>query len=105
MVAIPVDAILRLLPKLLDLIDQQIIVDVGSTKETILSSIKDHPKRPRFIASHPMAGTEFSGPEAALPDLFDHKCAVICEIEKCNPLAQELAKSLYKTLGMKLIPF
>ena len=101
--AIPVDAILNLLPQVMDLIDEQIVMDVGSTKEYILQQVANHPKRDQFIASHPMAGTEHSGPEAAIPNLFDHKCTVICEVEKSSLYAHLVAKQLYQTLNMKII--
>ena len=67
---VPVDAIMVLLPKLLDIATDQVIIDMGSTKSNILNLIKDHPNRGRYVAAHPMAGTEYSGPEAAIPNLF-----------------------------------
>ena len=102
-IAIPVDAIVALLPKLMDLIEDQIVLEVGSTKEKILQQVANHPKRAQLVASHPMAGTEFSGPEAAVPNLFDHKYSVICEVEKTNSYALQIAKQVYQTLKMKLI--
>ncbi|MFK8102837.1 MAG: prephenate dehydrogenase [Saprospiraceae bacterium] len=101
--AIPVDAMLKLLPQVMDLVDQQTVMDVGSTKVAILQQIAHHPKRAQFVASHPMAGTECSGPESALPNLFDHKCTVICEVEKSSTKAHRLIKQLYQTLQMRLI--
>src|SRR5690606_39251714 len=62
----PVDVIMQLAPVILDQIDQQVVIDMGSTKINILQQIADHPKRGRYIAAHPMAGTEYSGPEAAI---------------------------------------
>ena len=70
----PVDAMLKLLPNILDKIDDhQVVMDVGSTKKRLLDVVRHHPRRSRFVATHPMAGTEYSGPEAAVPNLFDHK--------------------------------
>ncbi|MEM1215320.1 MAG: prephenate dehydrogenase [Bacteroidota bacterium] len=101
--AIPVDAMLVVLPKLLDLVDRQVIMDVGSTKLRLLNAILDHPKRGRFVATHPMAGTEYSGPEAAIPNLFDHKCSVICDEEDSDPDALEQVQNLYASIPMRLV--
>src|SRR3954447_19243902 len=60
--AIPVHAVIALLPQVLDQVTNQVVIDVGSTKESILAAVKDHPKRSRFVATHPMWGTEYSGP-------------------------------------------
>ncbi len=80
--SIPVDAIVQLLPGILDKInDRQAVIDFGSTKGSICAAVKDHPKRSRFIAAHPIAGTEYSGPEAAFPGLFEKKSMLICERE------------------------
>ncbi|TAN01512.1 MAG: prephenate dehydrogenase/arogenate dehydrogenase family protein, partial [Chitinophagaceae bacterium] len=81
--SIPVDALKEMLPHVLDSInDKQVVIDVGSTKEGFLQVIKGHPKRNRFVATHPMAGTEYSGPEAAVKDLFKGKSTVFCDIEE-----------------------
>ncbi|MCB0704068.1 MAG: prephenate dehydrogenase [Saprospiraceae bacterium] len=101
--AVPVDAILKLLPQVLDLVDQQTVVDVGSTKEQILNLVDQHPNRGRFVATHPMAGTEYSGVEAAIPNLFDHKHTVICEVEKSEPDAQEKVADMYRSIPMKMV--
>ncbi|MBK9491634.1 MAG: prephenate dehydrogenase/arogenate dehydrogenase family protein [Haliscomenobacter sp.] len=70
-VATPVDSMTRVLPLVLDKINEkQVVIDVGSTKTLILEAVQDHPMRRRFVATHPMAGTEYSGPEAAVPKLF-----------------------------------
>ncbi len=100
--AVPVDVILELLPKVLDLIDSQVVIDVGSTKGCILEHIKDYPKRSRFVATHPMAGTEHSGIEAAIPNLFRDKYTVICEAEKSAKTAVGTVEKLYSVLGMKI---
>jgi prephenate dehydrogenase len=102
-VATPVDAMLSLLPKVLDLTDQQVIIDVGSTKGQLLHRIKDHPKRSRFVPTHPMAGTENSGPEAAIPNLFDHKYTVLVAPEDSDPDAVELVKQMYRSIPMGLV--
>merc|ERR1712173_427591 len=89
-VAIPVDATLEVLPKVLDLVsDEAIVFDVGSTKEDICLKVKNHPKRRNFLAVHPIAGTEFSGPEAALHNLYHKKTNIICEVEETAFKLQE----------------
>ena len=77
--SIPVDAMLQILPKVLDLVDDQVVIDVGSTKMELMKSVENHPKRKQYIGTHPMAGTEYSGPEAAIPNLFSKKTTVICD--------------------------
>lgn len=101
--ATPVDAMLTLLPKVLDLVDQQVVIDVGSTKAQLLQAMDQHPKRGRYVATHPMAGTEFSGPEAALPNLFDHKCAVLIDANRSDHDAVQLARHLYDSIPMSIV--
>lgn len=101
-VAIPINRILELLPSLLDQVrDDQVIVDTGSTKLSICSLVSDHPKRSRFVAAHPLAGTEHSGPNAALMDLFKGKKNIICEKTKSDPEALKQAVRLFEFLGME----
>ena len=100
--ATPVDSMLKLLPVVLDLIDNQVLMDVGSTKEQLLESIAHHPKRANFIATHPMAGTEYSGIEAAVPNLFDNKYTVFCESEKSSEAAVKMATDLYESIPMNI---
>lgn len=102
--AVPVDALKEMLPDVLNAINgKQVVIDVGSTKEGFLKIIKDHPKRNRFVATHPMAGTEYSGPEAAVKDLFIGKCTVFCDIEESDQDAVELVKRMYNDLGMRIV--
>lgn len=102
-VAIPVDVTIPMMLKIMDLItDQQIVVDAGSTKQALCEALAAHPKRSRFVASHPMWGTEYSGPEAAVREAFSGRTCVICEKEKSNPDAVAKVEDLYRTLGMKL---
>lgn len=101
--AVPVDAIEVLLPQIMDLVTDQVVMDAGSIKEAVLESIKDHPKRGRFVATHPMWGTEYSGPEAAVKGAFVNKATVICNKENCDADALELAEKVYQTLGMQLV--
>jgi prephenate dehydrogenase len=101
--AVPVDSASSLLPKILDKVDRQVVMDVGSTKEGILESVKGHPSRRRFVATHPMWGTEYSGPEAAVHGAFADKATVICNREESERDALDLVEKLYRQLGMHLI--
>ena len=101
--AIPVNAAEKLLPSLLDQVYQQVLMDVGSTKEGLLKSVEDHPKRGRFVATHPMWGTENSGPTAAITGAFKDKATVICNREENDTDALELIEKLYAALGMHLV--
>ncbi len=101
--ATPVNAVKELLPVVLDQVEQQVVIDVGSTKEGILEVVRDHPKRGRFVATHPMWGTEYSGPEAAVKNAFVQKATVICNGEESDTDALELVERIYKELGMHLV--
>lgn len=99
----PVDAIMKLAPEILDKIDNQVVIDMGSTKINILQHIANHPKRGRYVAAHPMAGTEYSGPEAAVAGLFKDKNMVYVEAFKADEDAFDLADLLTEHLEMKSI--
>jgi prephenate dehydrogenase len=102
-VSVPVDTAIVLLPKVLDLVPNSAIVfDVGSTKVPICEAVANHPKRRNFIATHPIAGTEFSGPSAAIKGLFSGKTNIICEVEKTTFKLQEKALWLFKAIGMRI---
>lgn len=101
--AIPVDAIVKLLPGLLDKIDKQVVVDMGSTKEQLIAVSKDHPKRGRLVATHPMWGTEYSGPEAAVQGAFENKAVIICNAGESDNDALEWTKNMYLKIGMHLL--
>ncbi|HEU4469581.1 MAG TPA: prephenate dehydrogenase [Flavisolibacter sp.] len=101
--AMPVHAILRMLPAVLDRVSTQVVMDVGSTKQNILSAIENHRSRGRFVATHPMWGTEFSGPDAAVRGAFVNKAAVICNREGSGADAVALVEMLYKKLGMHIV--
>ena len=101
--AIPVDATVNELPKILDLVpDHCLVMDVGSTKGDICKSVENHPKRRNFLAAHPIAGTEFSGPKAAIRHLYRNKANIICEVEKTAFKLQEFALKLFADLGMRI---
>jgi len=100
----PVDHLSRLVPDLLDRIGStQVVMDVGSTKQAVLEAVAGHPRRDRFVATHPMAGTEFSGPRAAVGGLFEGKCCVLCDTGHSAPDALEKVQNLYAALGMRLV--
>ena len=102
-VAIAVDAARRVLSEVLELIKPEAVVaDMGSTKAGLCASIEKHSKRSQFVATHPIAGTENTGPEAAVQDLFKDKIAIICEKEKSDEQALALVEYLYKQLQMTI---
>ena len=102
-ISIPVDATVKLLPSILDKIPETgLVVDAGSTKEAICKVVENHPKRRNFLAMHPIAGTEHSGPSAAIPNLFVGKTNIVCEVEKTTFKLQEKALELFKSIGMRI---
>ncbi len=103
-VAIPVDATIPAMKQIMDLVtNKQIVVDAGSTKNALCLSLANHPNRKRFVATHPMWGTEYSGPEAAVHNAFAGRACVITEKEKSDATAVEVVEKIYKTLGMHII--
>lgn len=95
--ATPVNAILKLLPQVLDMIsEKKIVIDLGSTKELICSLVHHHSKRGRFVAGHPIAGTEYSGPQAAFAKLLPGKQMILCERERSDVDALEMVENLFK---------
>lgn len=102
--AVPVNAIIQLLPTVLSLISSDtIVIDMGSTKAEIASLISTHAKREQVVMAHPMAGTEFSGPEAAISNLFQRKAAIICDRHLSSQHAIMVAEKLFKSLFMRII--
>jgi len=103
-ISIPVDSARKILPKILDIsAEKQVIMDVGSTKDGIVKSVKNHPLRNRYVATHPMWGTENSGPKSAQRDAFTGKVSVICNKEESSKYAIEIVEKIYKTLDMNII--
>jgi prephenate dehydrogenase len=103
-VSIPVDTTIPTMLQIMDLItDKQIVLDAGSTKGALCAALANHPKRKRFVATHPMWGTEYSGPEAAVHGAFSGRACVICEKEKSDTDALDTVEGIYKTLGMHLV--
>ncbi|MEO7767662.1 MAG: prephenate dehydrogenase [Ferruginibacter sp.] len=103
-VAIPVDATLTVMEKIMNLVtDQQIVADAGSTKYSLCTVLANHPMRKRFVATHPMWGTEYSGPEAAVRGAFAGRACVICDKELSDEGALEIIENTYRALGMHII--
>jgi prephenate dehydrogenase len=103
-VAIPVDATLPMMARIMNLVtDKQIVVDAGSTKFVLCEALAAHPMRKRFVASHPMWGTEYSGPEAAVRGAFEGRACVICEKESSDAHAVQIVENIYRAMGMHII--
>ena len=103
--AVPVGAAVKMLPQILDMAadTDKVVIDVCSTKEHLARSVKYHPQRRMYVASHPMAGTEYSGPWAAMPGLFDGHACIICDAEESSPKAVRIVETMYKALNMRMI--
>jgi prephenate dehydrogenase len=101
-IAAPVNAIPNLVIEVLDLIGENTLVfDVGSTKSAVCNAVKEHPKRKNFVAIHPIAGTEFSGPEAAIYNLFTKKVNIICERHLSSEEMIQRAVSIFESIQMR----
>jgi prephenate dehydrogenase len=102
--AIPVDHMVTLLPKVLDKVNKnQVVIDLGSTKSELIEAVKGHPKRGRYVAAHPMWGTEYSGPQAAVRGAFEKVAAVICNAKDSDSDALEWTKKMFQKIGMRLL--
>lgn len=102
--AIPVDQLVSLLPGILDQLNsKQIVLDLGSTKRQLIEAVEGHPMRGRYVATHPMWGTEYSGPEAAMADSFKEKAVIICNSGDSDSDALSWVKQMYKKIGMHLL--
>jgi len=99
--AIPVDGIIQVLGEFDTVSDRTTIIDFGGTKKPIVDAVPPRIRR-NFVAGHPMTGTEFSGPQAALPDLYRGKVMVFCDIEESGEHQQKFAKMIFSDLGMKI---
>jgi prephenate dehydrogenase len=103
-VAVPMDAMLTVLPQVLELVaDGQVVIDVGSTKNNLLAAVAAHPRRRQFVAVHPMAGTEYSGPDAAVRGLFEGKTLVVCDAGASDPAAVATVEALFRALPMRVL--
>ncbi len=103
-VAIPVSGAVKLIPQILNRVtEKQIVTDVCSTKGMIASVVKYHPNRKQFVLGHPMSGTEYSGPRAAMSGLFDGRAGIICDAEESDMRALATVQKMYDALNMRLI--
>ena len=102
-IAIPVNAAENVLDTILNTIDRQVVMDVGSTKNAICAMAAANKNGHRFVSTHPMWGTEYSGPEAAVRGAFENKAVVICNKENSDNDAVMVAEKIYKTLGMHIV--
>lgn len=102
-VATPIDVTEQIVPGLLQRCRQQVVMDVGSTKKNLCAAINNSPQRGRFVATHPMWGTEFSGPQSAISGAFDQKATVICDQDQSDTDALKLIEQFYRVLGMNII--
>jgi prephenate dehydrogenase len=105
--SIPVNAARKTLVKILDIIatennDRTVVVDMGSTKKGICVESENHSCRAQYVASHPIAGTEFSGPKAAIDNLFEGKKTIICDKELSSDYALNLIHKMYQSIGMDI---
>lgn len=103
LVAVPVNSVKSIVLDLFDQINKDsLIIDFSSTKKEICDAIYDHPKRDQFLATHPIAGTEFSGPDSAFENLFHNKIQILCETDKTRKSLLELATKWFLKIGMKI---
>lgn len=102
-VSVPVTAATKVVSTVLDRVTKQVVIDVGSTKGELCRQADLNPNRGRFVATHPMWGTEFSGPEAATTNAFVGKALIICDRKKSDPDALAMVENMYRLLGMHLL--
>ena len=103
-VSVPVHIIPDVVKKYLDFVGPNtLVIDLGSTKNSICNFLDTHPKRDQFLAAHPIAGTENSGPKSAVKDLYKNSTIIICESDKTRLELLEKAFKLFKNLKMKII--
>lgn len=110
-VSVPVGVALKIVPKVLDIMADlypeggcdKVLMDVCSTKESLAEAVKYHPMRKNYVASHPMSGTEYSGPWAAIPGLFDGRACIICDFNESSPQAVRTVEKIYDVLNMRVV--
>lgn len=105
-IAIPVGAAVQMLQGILDMFrdngwNDKIVIDTCSTKSNIVRSVHYHPMRKQYVATHPMAGTEYSGPWAAMPNLFDGRACIFANAEESDVRAIATVERLYDVLNMR----
>jgi prephenate dehydrogenase len=104
LVAIPANAALTVLPRILDNLNpKQVVADMGSAKGELLATVADHPMRGRYVSTHPMWGTEYNGPAAAVKEAFRNRAVVLCNTADSDPDALALIRGMYTTMEMRLV--
>lgn len=102
-ISIPVDAIPAKVNEVLPLLNKNaLVIDMGSTKKNICEQLENHPRRNQFLATHPIAGTEFSGPKASLSHLFEGALMIVCEAELTRKDLRQNAFEIFQQMGMQL---
>jgi prephenate dehydrogenase len=102
--AIPVDAMLHVLPDILNRMhDNAVVFDLGSVKQSIIKAVQHHPRRKRFVAAHPMAGSEKSGPAAGIENLFENKVCILCDTDASDTDALQMVKDIFLNIGSRIV--
>jgi prephenate dehydrogenase len=101
--AVPVDSMVELLPRVLDKINNQVVIDLGSTKSQLVEAVKKHPKRGRYVPAHPMWGTEYNGPQAAVKGAFENVAVIICNSKDSDSDALEWTKKMFVKIRMRIL--
>lgn len=101
--AVPVNEVVSLLPRILNQVEDQIVLDMGSTKSPAVEIVRGHPKRGRYVATHPMWGTEYSGPGSAVRGAFENKAVIVCNPGESDPDALDWVKQMYSKIGMHIL--
>ena len=101
--ATPVDAMVSLLPEVLNKVSNQIVIDLGSTKSLLIEAVKNHPRRGRYVAAHPMWGTEYNGPQAAVRGAFEKVAVAICNAHDSDEDAVEWTRNMFQKIGMRIL--
>lgn len=103
LIATPVDIANNIIIHVLDVINKKtLVIDFGSTKNNICDKVSDHKNRRNYLASHPIAGTEFSGPESAFSGLFNDKTIILCDTEKTDQKLLKTAEDIFKSINMNI---
>jgi len=103
LIATPVDIANNIIIDVLDVINEKtLVIDFGSTKNNICDKVSDHKNRRNYLASHPIAGTEFSGPESAFSGLFNDKTIILCDTEKTDKKLLKTAEDIFKSINMNI---
>jgi len=105
--SIPVSAAAKVLVNILDILEatdnnNTVVADMGSTKKGICLECENHPRRSQYVASHPIAGTEFSGPKAAIDNLFAGKKTIICDKELSSDFSLALITKMFQSIDMDI---